>query len=119
MQIVPFNFDEHQVRVIVGLDGRPWWVAADVCAVLGIASASDAVTRLDGADVGTTDIRSGVQNRQMKVVNESGLYDLVLDSRKPAARRFRRWITSEVIRVSDTTVVLGSAGRAADLRRGA
>ena len=50
-EIVPFNFDQHEVRVIVDLDGNPWWVAADVCAVLGIANVSDALTRLDRTDV--------------------------------------------------------------------
>jgi anti-repressor protein len=96
-EIVPFDFDDHQVRVIVDLEGNPWWVAADVCAVLDISNVSMAVTRLDEADVSSAEVRSGGQDRTMKIVNESGLYDLVLDSRKPAARRFRRWVTSEVI----------------------
>lgn len=96
-EIVPFAFDDHQVRVIVDLEGNPWWVAADVCAALEIANVSDAVARLDEADVGGTDIRTGGQHRWVRIVNESGLYDLVLDSRKPAAKRFRRWITSKVI----------------------
>lgn len=96
-EIVPFNFDGIQVRLIMDLWGNPWWVAADVCAVLGIRDVSDAVSRVDEADRGLTSIRSGGQNRQMLTVNESGLYDLVLDSRKPEARRFRRWIISEVL----------------------
>lgn len=95
--LVPFNFDGRQVRVIVDLEGNPWWVAADVCAVLGIADAHRAASRLDEADRRSTPIRSGSQSRQMLMVNESGLYDLVLDSRKPEARKFRRWITSEVL----------------------
>lgn len=98
-ELVPFNFDDHQVRVIVDLYGVPWWVAADVCAVLGIANARDAMTRLDTDDVGSTDVvdSAGRRNPNTKIINESGLYDLILDSRKPAAKRFRRWITSEVI----------------------
>lgn len=96
-EIVPFNFDGNQVRVIVDLEGNPWWVAADVCDALGLADVSDAVGRIEDADRGTAPIRSGGQNRWMLTVNESGLWDLVLDSRKPEAKRFRRWITSEVI----------------------
>lgn len=96
-ELVPFNFDGNQVRVIVDLEGNPWWVAADVCAVLGIANTSDAVGRLDESDVGSTEVRSGRHPRQMKIVNESGLWDLVLDSRKPEAKKFRRWVTSEVL----------------------
>ncbi|UKO61718.1 hypothetical protein KYG70_05345 [Mycobacterium avium subsp. paratuberculosis] len=56
----------------------------------------DAVTRLDEADVATTDIRSGGQIRKVTVVSENGATDLILDSRKPEARRFRRWLTHEV-----------------------
>lgn len=96
-EIVPFNFDGSQVRVIVDLEGNPWWVAADVCAVLDLTDVSRAVSRLDDADARTTRVRSGGQLRQMNIIKESGLYDLVLDSRKPEARRFRRWITSEVL----------------------
>lgn len=96
-EIVPFNFDGAQVRVIVDFDGCPWWVAADVCSALGLLDVSDAVGRVDEADRGSAPIRSGGQLRQMKIVNESGLWDLVLDSRKPEARRFRKWVTSEVL----------------------
>lgn len=96
-EIVPFNFDGAQVRVFVDLDNNPWWVAADVCAVLGLSKVDAAVSRLDPADTGRTGIRSGGQLRQMSIINESGLYDLILDSRKPEARQFRRWITSEVL----------------------
>lgn len=96
-EIVPFNFDGSQVRVVVDLEGNPWWVAADVCSALGLLDVSDAVGRVEESDRGSTPIRSGGQLRQMKIVNESGLWDLVLDSRKPEARRFRKWVTSEVI----------------------
>lgn len=96
-ELVPFDFDAHQVRVLIDLDGNPWWVAADVCEVLGIANVGDAVSRLSVEDVGTADVLTRGGRQQMKIINESGLYDLILDSRKPAAKRFRRWITAEVI----------------------
>lgn len=96
LAIKEFGFGEFPVRVL-DVSGDPWFVAKDVCEVLGITNTSDALTRLNGADVGSTEIRSGVQNRRVKTVNESGLYDLVLDSRKPEARAFRRWVTAEVL----------------------
>lgn len=96
--IVPFDFDGRQVRVIVDLEGNPWWVAADVCAVLGIANVGNTLARLDSGDIHSADVVDSAGRRQAtRIVNESGLYDLVLDSRKPEARRFRRWITSEVL----------------------
>lgn len=65
--------------------------------MLGIKNPSDQKKRLDQADFNTTEVRSGNQNRNMGIVSESGLYDVILDSRKPEAKEFRRWITSEVI----------------------
>lgn len=90
-----------QVRV-VQRDGEPWFVAADVCRVLEISNNRDALNRLDDdekAAVGLTDISSnGVkQKREFTIVNEPGLYSLVLGSRKPEAKGFKRWITHEVI----------------------
>lgn len=84
------------VRVEVR-DGEPWFVAADVCSILDIKDVSDAVSRVDQADRDQTPVRSGSQHRRMWIVNESGLYDLVLRSDKPEARPFRRWITSKVL----------------------
>lgn len=94
--IIPFDFEEQAVRVVMR-DGEPWFVAADVCRVLEIANTSDAVSRLDDDEKGvvTTDTLGGAQN--VRIISESGLYALVLTSRKEAARRFRKWITAEVL----------------------
>ncbi len=91
-----FNFGDWAIRIEV-IDGEPWFVAADVCAALDIINPSHAVTRLDEADLANSYVSSSGQRRSMKIVNESGLYDLVLDSRKPEAKKFRKWITSEVL----------------------
>jgi len=93
-----FEFDGQSIRTMT-IDGEPWFAAVDVCAVLGIVNMSDALTRLNAADIGTADVWSPSNNRQYpaKIVTESGLYDLILDSRKPNARRFRRWVTAEVL----------------------
>ena len=84
------------VRVI-DRDGEPWFVAADVCRALEIRNSRDAMSRLDDDEKGvaSTDTLGGMQ--EMSVVNEPGLYALVLGSRKPDAKAFKRWITHEVI----------------------
>lgn len=76
------------------IDGDPWFVAADVCRVLEIQNATQALDRLDADERSMFNIgRQGNGN----IVNESGLYSLVLGSRKPEAKTFKRWITKEVI----------------------
>lgn len=78
-------------------DGEPWFVAADVCRALEIANNRDALTRLeqDEKGVALTDTPGGTQ--EVTIVNEPGLYALVLGSRKPEAKAFKRWVTHEVI----------------------
>lgn len=97
-EIEPFDFNGSDVRVLM-IDREPWWVTADVCAVLGIVNARDAATRLDSDDVGSADVvdSAGRRNPNTNIVNESGLYELIIRSDKPEARVFRRWITSEVL----------------------
>lgn len=97
-EIIPFDFEEQAVRVVLR-DGDPWFVAADVCRVLEISNARDAVARLDDdekADVGITDA-SGTQRRKTNIISESGLYALIFTSRKAEARKFRKWVTAEVL----------------------
>lgn len=94
-----FTFPEtaQHVRSVM-FDGEPWWLASDVCAVLGISNVGNALARLDEVDKGSIRIADGTPGNPNKaIVNESGLYDLILDSRKPEARAFRRWITNDVI----------------------
>ena len=95
--IIPFNFDSKTIRVVTGENNEPWFVAADVCEALSIANNRDAVTRLDDDErgVATTDTPSGQQ--EMTIINESGLYSLILTSRKPEAKKFKKWVTSEVL----------------------
>lgn len=84
------------VRVIEK-DGEPWFVAADVCRALEIANNRDALTRLeqDEKGVALTDTPGGAQ--EVTIVNEPGFYSLVMGSRKPEAKAFKRWVTHEVI----------------------
>lgn len=91
------NKDFGKVRTVT-LDGAPCFVAADVCRALDIANSRDAVNRLDDDEKNTVVLTDGNRgNPNMTVVTESGLYSLVLGSRKPEAKQFKRWITHEVI----------------------
>ncbi|PGT35639.1 phage antirepressor Ant [Bacillus anthracis] len=96
-QLQVFNNEEFgQVRTVVqGED--VWFVAKDVCDVLGINKQRDAYSRLDEDERGSVlvDTLGGQQN--MNAINESGLYSLILRSRKPQAKSFKKWVTSEVI----------------------
>lgn len=79
------------------IDGEPWFVAADVCRALEIGNPSMAVERLDDDEKGISTIDTLGGKQRMTIINEPGLYSLVLSSRKPEAKVFRRWITHEVI----------------------
>lgn len=82
---------------VVEKDGEPWFVAVDVCRALELGNSRQALTRLDDDEKGviSTDTPGGTQ--EMSIVNEPGLYTLVLGSRKPEAKAFKRWITHDVI----------------------
>lgn len=79
-------------------DGEPWFVAADVCAALDLGNTTRALERLDADEQALSSIQ-GISrgNDAVNLINESGLYSLVLGSRKPEAKRFRRWVTGEVL----------------------
>lgn len=99
-----FNFDTHAVRTLTR-DGEPWFVAADVCEVLTIGNPSLAVngradregSGLDEDERGIVIVNTPSGEQEMLVINESGLYSLILTSRKPEAKRFKKWVTSEVL----------------------
>ena len=87
-----------QIRVVVR-DGEPWFVAADVCKALEVGNPSQAISRLDEDEKSITLISNEGNrgNPNVTIVNESGLYSLVLSSRKPETKTFKRWITHEII----------------------
>ena len=91
-----FHFQGKQVRTIQ-LDGEPWFVAADVCDVLGLSNPSQALSYLDRDERRLITNEAWRTNGNMAVVSEPGLYSLVLRSRRPEAKGFRRWIAHEVI----------------------
>ncbi|MFD7871401.1 phage antirepressor KilAC domain-containing protein [Microbacterium sp. NPDC059771] len=91
-----FQYADRQVRT-VPVDGEVWFVLADICGVLGVTNVGNVTARLDEADIRQTDISSGGQRRAVTIVAEAGMYDVVIRSDKPEARRFRWWVTHEVI----------------------
>ena len=91
-----FNFEKRDVRVVMK-DGEPWWVAKDVCDVLDLSNPSESLKALDEDELTSETLRSGGQGREMRLISESGVYTLVMRSNKPEAKRFRKWVTSEVL----------------------
>ena len=95
-QIQAFNFDGAELRT-VSIDGEPWFVAADVCAALDLENPTRAIERLDEDEHTLISIQGASNGQPVNGVNESGLYSLILGSRKPEAKRFKKWVTSEVL----------------------
>ncbi|KZK96055.1 MULTISPECIES: Bro-N domain-containing protein [unclassified Pseudovibrio] len=91
-----FDFEEHPVRTL-SVDGLFWFIAKDVCTVLDIKNSRDAVAKLDRDEQGvvSTDTLGGQQ--KVTAVNESGLYSLIFSSRKSSAKKFKKWVTAEVL----------------------
>lgn len=97
-QMSVFSFEQAAVRVVTK-DNSPWFVAADVCKVLGIKNSRDVTAnQLDDDEVGKTYIIDSLNRKQETVIiSESGLYALIMRSNKPNAKVFRKWVTSEVL----------------------
>lgn len=92
-----FNFENHEVRSLL-LNNEPWFVGKDVAEVLGYERADNAIrNHIDKEDKLMHQISASGQNRNMTIINESGLYCLVLSSKLPSAKKFKRWVTSEVL----------------------
>lgn len=86
-----------KVRTIE-VNGEPWFVGKDVAEILGYSNTRDAITNhVDNEDRADVAIHDGSQNRTMTIINESGLYSLILSSKLPKAKKFKRWVTSEVL----------------------
>lgn len=94
--VLEHDFHGRGVRTVLR-DGQPWFVAADVCAALDHSDPSKAVARLEADEKGASIVPTLGGPQEMGVINESGLYALILTSRKPQAKAFRRWVTGEVL----------------------
>ena len=91
-----FNFEDASIRVIEK-NGEPWFVAKDIAIVLDFRDAEVACRTLEEDEKGTLNVCTLGGNQQMTGINESGLYHLILVSRKPEAKKFRKWVTEEVL----------------------
>lgn len=95
--IVPFSFKGHDIRIMCDDNGEPWWVANDVCSVLGLVNPRDTMARLDPDEkgVGIADTLGGPQ--EMTIINDPGLWHLIFLSRRPEAKALKRWVWHEVL----------------------
>ena len=96
MNLSVFSFESREVRTIA-IDGAPWFVAEDIATALEYRNAPDMTRNLDDDEKGTQIVRTPGGDQEMTVINESGLYSAILKSRKPEAKRFKKWVTSEVL----------------------
>lgn len=96
-EIMNFNFEGADVRVKTDNNNEPWFVAKDVCRVLEIKEPHRSVASLDEDEKGCHTMTTLGGEQKMTVVNEAGLYSLIMRSRKPEAKAFKRWVTHEVL----------------------
>jgi prophage antirepressor-like protein len=89
-----FEFEMYQTRVII-LGGEPWWVAKDVACVLGYTKTEAMLRLLDSDEIAPYKI-AGI-NADSYIINESGIYSAIFGSKKPEAKAFRKWVTSEIL----------------------
>lgn len=95
-ELMVFNYQENEVRTVERGDGL-WWVLSDVCRVLGLSEPHRVAARLDEDEKGRTQITTPGGPQEMTIVNEPGLYSVIIRSDKPEAKDFKRWVTHEVL----------------------
>ena len=96
-ELKQFNFESNQVRALL-INNEPWFVGIDVAKSLGYANPKNAVPKhVSEEDKLNTQIEYAGQRREVTIINESGLYSLIFGSKLESAKRFKRWVTSEVL----------------------
>lgn len=97
-EIRKFDFKGAALRTLTDKDGEPWFVAKDVCDILGMSNNRDAISQLDDDEKNTVVISDGIPGNPNKtIISEPGLYKLIMRSRKTEAKEFQRWVTHEVL----------------------
>nr|UVY59140.1 MAG: antirepressor protein KilAC domain [Bacteriophage sp.] len=97
-EIQTFNFNAASLRTMTDENGDPWFVAKDVCDILGLENSRKATADLDSDEKNTVTISDGIAgNPNRTIISEPGLYKLIMRSRKPEAKEFQRWVTHEVL----------------------
>ena len=99
-EILPQVFDNPEfgtIRAMRGEDGEPWFVASDIAKALGYRDAEKMTRRLDDDEKGTRSVGTPGGEQQMTVITEAGMYSAILGSKVDGAKRFKRWVTHEVL----------------------
>lgn len=96
MELIPFTYKNYALRILE-INSQPWFVAKDVCDILELASMHTSLRILDEDEKGVHTMHTPSGNQEMTIISEPGLYSLILRSRKPEAKAFKRWITHEVL----------------------
>jgi anti-repressor protein len=98
-EIIPFDFKGRNVRVIKDGNDNPWFIGKDVCKILNITKYRDAIEKITKEDkkLAPLKVDTSSQIREIIIINESGLYTLILRSNKPEAKEFKRWVTHDVL----------------------
>ena len=98
MDLIRYGYNGRLFTILQDHKGNPWWVAKEVCDVLGLENVTKAVSALDEDERNTLTIGKGIPGNPIKtIINEPGLYSLIFKSRKPEAKTFKRWVTHEVL----------------------
>lgn len=96
-EVEAFNFESNEVRTLM-IDNKPWFVGKDVADALGYSASRNALSKhVDSDDKLTHQISASGQKREMVLINESGVYSLIFGSKLESAKRFKKWVTSEVL----------------------
>ena len=97
-ELQTFTFDDTPLRTLTDEAGDPWFVAKDVCDILGLENSRKATAELDSDEKNTVTISDGIAGNPNKtIISEPGLYKLIMRSRKREAKGFQRWVTHEVL----------------------
>lgn len=110
--LTPFAFDDAMLRVHTDDKGNSWFVAKDVCRVLDLGNVTEALRGLEDDERCSVVLNTSGGPQDSKTVSESGLYSLIFRSRKPEAKRFRKWVTSEVLPTLRKTGTYAAPGAA-------
>lgn len=97
MNMTAFNFNHISINTLIDEQGNPWFIASEICGALDHSDTSKAVSRLDLDEKLLRTMFVSGQHREVLTINESGLYTLIMKSRKPEAKAFQKWVTSEVL----------------------
>jgi prophage antirepressor-like protein len=97
LEILPFNFENNKIRTIL-INNEPWFVAKDIAKILEIKNVSDAIKDFDDDEKSDVVLNyDGKTSGKALILSESGLYALILRSRKPITKPFQKWVTKEVL----------------------